>query len=151
MVLTAKPCLAHSDHSGPVTFVCALGKTVSPPSSTVVLFGRSYTVGMSWQDCYVLFMSKVSRQSLCAMMTALLPKGYLRRSPSENLCHAQLLGDAQWLSIESFETHRYIKTVAVRCPPFAGLLLYLPSINIMSVDQTHIREQTNLQIHLKQI
>lgn len=36
-VFTASPALAQADHSGPVTFVSAFGKTVSPPSSTVDL------------------------------------------------------------------------------------------------------------------
>lgn len=59
VVLTARPFLAHSDHSGPVTLEGELGKTVSPPSSTVVLqttihhHQQGLTAGLQDTACHI--------------------------------------------------------------------------------------------------
>jgi hypothetical protein len=97
--------LAQSDHSGPVTLFSALGNTVSPPCSGVVLSqaGRAVSLGIRprWK-CSKHQQHGISR---------------LNEQPA---------GGAWAVKRRMGQTaHRYMRTVAMRCPPFSGRALTL--------------------------
>lgn len=94
--------LAQSDHSGPVTLFCAFGNTVSPPCSGVVLLhtGSSVILATTMQE-------RASHQQ--------------HAESSEQLAK----GAQAFRKRTGRNTHRYMRTVAIRWPPFSGRALTL--------------------------